>query len=156
MNYTEKDIARFWSKIIKKSNQECWEWQASKTHNGYGQFSIGRISVRAHRFIYSITFGEIPEGNVIMHCCDNPCCCNYSHLKLGTIQDNVADRVAKNRSGRLSGEKQNGAKLTTEQVLEIRQKHIPGKYGYVKLAKEYGVHDETIRSIILRKRWSHI
>jgi group I intron endonuclease len=68
----------------------------------------------------------------------------------------MSDEFRKKISELNTGEKHPRVKLNEIQVLEIRQKHIPGKYGYVKLAKEYGVHDETIRSIILRKTWRHI
>ena len=55
-----------------------------------------------------------------------------------------------------AGEKSTSAKLTEKQVLEIREKYVPQKYGYVKLAREYNVNDETIRSIIKRKSWKYI
>jgi group I intron endonuclease len=47
-------------------------------------------------------------------------------------------------------------KLTKEQVLEIRAKHIPYKYSYQKLSTEYGVPKQTIQSIIERKIWKNI
>jgi group I intron endonuclease len=68
----------------------------------------------------------------------------------------VSDETKKKMSEAQTGEKSSRAKLTEKEVLEIRSKYIPGKYGYVKLSKEYGVHDETIRSIIKRTSWSHI
>lgn len=48
------------------------------------------------------------------------------------------------------------AKLTEQQVLEIRSKYESGTIGYLKLSKEYGVGQTTIRKIIGRKIWSHI
>jgi len=46
---------------------------------------------------YILHVGEIPDGMVVMHACDNPRCVNPSHLKLGTYQENALDCVAKGR-----------------------------------------------------------
>lgn len=68
-----------------------------------------------------------------------------------------ANKINSNASKLLKfGEEHARSKLTEKQVLEIRSKYIPRKYGYIKLAKEYNVNDETIRSIVLRKTWTHI
>lgn len=48
------------------------------------------------------------------------------------------------------------AKLTESQVSEIRKRYECGEAGYLKLAKEFGVGQTTIRKIISRKTWSHI
>lgn len=45
------------------------------------------------------------------------------------------------------------AKLTNEAVLEIRRKYQRGVYGYCRLAKEFGVHVETIKPVIRRTTW---
>src|SRR6202000_1122876 len=68
----------------------------------------------------------------------------------------VSEDTRKKMSEAQSGEKHSQAKLTEKDVLEIRAKYIAGKYGYVKLSKEYNVHDETIRDIIKRTSWRHI
>ena len=52
------------------------------------------------------------------------------------------------------GEDHGGAKLTKEQILEIRNKYIPREYSYYKLAREYGVTFGHIRNIIQRKVWA--
>lgn len=54
------------------------------------------------------------------------------------------------------GQLHNMAKLTEEQVLEIRSKYIPRKYSTLKLAKEYNVSKTNIKDIINRKIWKHI
>jgi hypothetical protein len=40
------------------------------------------------------------EGELVMHICDNPNCCNPSHLRAGDTRANVADMVAKGRQSR--------------------------------------------------------
>ena len=46
-----------------------------------------------------------------------------------------------------------GRKLTKKQVLEIRKKYKPNKYGKIKLSKEYKVSPTLILKIIKNKIW---
>ena len=87
---------RFFSKI-DKTPSGCWEWNASKNHSGYGQFRYDGKVMLAHRASYIIFSGDIPEGNHILHSCDNPACVNPEHLRPGTDADNVADKMSRNR-----------------------------------------------------------
>lgn len=97
------DKERFWDNVDKKSKDECWEWKASRKKErkkgigNYGKFSVKGKSVIAHRYSYMLHFGEIPEDCVICHLCDNPPCVNPNHLYAGTVQDNVLDKLHKNR-----------------------------------------------------------
>lgn len=53
------------------------------------------------------------------------------------------------------GEKNGSAKLTEENVKEIRQASQNGESG-ASIAKRYPVNAKTISDIILRKRWAHV
>jgi hypothetical protein len=90
---------RFWEKV-RKSDQ-CWEWIASKTRNGYGFFHRGgrvdRKPIRAHRLSWELHNGPIPDGLWVLHKCDNPCCVRPDHLFIGTRSDNMKDCAAKGR-----------------------------------------------------------
>lgn len=48
--------------------------------------------------MYEQTKGVIPEGFVVRHTCDNPKCLNPDHLIVGTVDDNVSDRVERLRT----------------------------------------------------------
>ena len=65
---------------------------------GYGQIRRGDKILRAHRYVWTVVNGPIPDGLHVLHTCDNPPCINIAHLWLGTNADNVADRTAKGRS----------------------------------------------------------
>lgn len=97
---------RFWSKVDRSAGAgACWPWLGGRDKDGYGRFSHGRRTARAHRFAYELAHGPIPSGPngrplCVLHECDNPPCCNDSHLKLGTNAENVADRDAKGRQAR--------------------------------------------------------
>jgi len=56
-------------------------------------------------------------------------------------------------SEKRSGEKSWNAKLTFEEVCEIRRKYIPKKYSQYKLAKEYKVSRGTIQNILNNRTW---
>lgn len=42
--------------------------------------------------------GEMPNGRVAMHSCDNPRCIEPTHLSWGTQKDNMRDKANKGRS----------------------------------------------------------
>ena len=88
---------KFWSKVKVGAPDDCWEWQAAKSHKGYGLYMVAYKHWRAHRFAWTITNGKIPENLCVMHKCDNPPCVNPAHLSLGTVKDNNLDRINKNR-----------------------------------------------------------
>lgn len=129
-------------------NQEtgCWLWTGYITDNGYGRIS----DQFAHRLSYAAHYGDIPDGMHVLHKCDVKPCVNPSHLFLGTNNDNVADRVAKDRSARGMGH--GLAKLTKFKVLAIRESNRTQK----QLARIYGVDQTSIGNILRRKTWSHV
>jgi hypothetical protein len=153
---------RFWEKVRKID--QCWEWTGSRKNKyGYGNFNDGQKVVSAHRFAYETLVGQIPVGLLVCHHCDNPPCVNPAHLFLGTDQDNRDDCVKKGRHNAAkgdrngarkhpelhAGENNGNAKLTKEQVAEIRaatdRQHL--------IAERYGVSLPTINRIRCGRYW---
>lgn len=91
-------MKRFWDKVDVGLDDECWNWTAFK-RAGYGRFRFNGKSLLAHRMAWLLMNGEIPDGMVVMHSCDNPSCCNLKHLSLGTQKENVEDMAMKKRHG---------------------------------------------------------
>lgn len=142
-------IESFWSKVYKTDS--CWIWTGAKEGGRYGSLKVNGKNTKAHRYSWEIHNGKIPEGNVVMHSCDNPKCVNPDHLSVGTTKDNVTDRVQKGRSA--IGEKSGASKLSLEQVSEIRRTYKFRVVTKVALAKKFSVAVSTIDSILLNKTW---
>jgi transposase len=146
---------RFWKKVKKAGDDECWEWQASCERSGHGKLRIGSTMVKAHRFSYELHVGPIPEGMCVLHKCDNPICVNPNHLWIGTRTDNNNDMVSKQRQRGAAGERNCKAKLTEKQVKEIRR--LAGKgVSRTQLATMYDVSYSTISQIVREKIWRHV
>lgn len=172
LNPTELDEIkiRFWQKVDKRGDDECWLWLASKRNKGYGAFaftpkSTGKlVQGRAHRFSFEIHTGPIGDS-MVLHKCDTPACVNPSHLFLGSNKDNVRDMVSKgrhvaggtySRDGYERGEDHHGAKLNEEAVREIRRDYEAGNMSYSQLAKKYKIAIGHAFRIVNRKAWAHV
>lgn len=85
---------RFWDKVLVSPESGCWEWTASRYVAGYGQFAVkcldGAWRPRgAHRWAYEHLVGPVPVELVVDHLCNNPPCCNPSHMQIVTQGQNV-------------------------------------------------------------------
>lgn len=140
---------------------ECHLWQFRKNDAGYGQVRHKGKVERAHRVVFCAANGceiEDIKGLCILHKCDNPSCVNPSHLKLGTVQDNMQDKMLKGRHVQVRGEDQGSSKLTVENIKYIKSVFIKShrKFGASALAREFRVHSSTINRIVNNKSWAHI
>jgi hypothetical protein len=102
--YLLSDVAgmdRFNNKWHLNLETWCWEWQASKTPNGYGQISATcptKARYLAHRLSYLHYKGEIPESMIIDHICHNRSCVNPDHLQVVTAKQNSMFAVTRDKS----------------------------------------------------------
>ena len=134
-----------------KTHCGCVLWMGALTGAGYGAVNVGnKQQVSTHRAAYEVAFGKIPRGLLVLHKCDIPSCINPDHLFVGTYKDNMQDRSSKNRAP--LGMNNGNHKLTTEQVLSIRQRPMSIR----KLAVHYRVSKSTIEMIQSGTTWRHV
>ena len=146
---TESDLQRFWAKVEVRGSDDCWEWTAYRLR-GYGRIVKNKSTYLAHRWSYYIEYGIDPRNQCVCHTCDNPSCVNPAHLWLGTHRDNSQDSANKGRNA--YGEKDGMAILTSQAVEEI----LASEERHYIVAKRYGVHPATVRSIQCGKSWNHL
>ena len=156
---SEKERLMKW---ISKQPNGCWRWMGSiKTNKNrlqkewHGQWrNAAGVNELSHRAAWRILVGEIPRDALVLHRCDNPRCCNPEHLFLGTTADNVADMWDKGRArpGLVQGAAHGCAKLTEDQVREIRKSSEMAK----DIASRLGVSRTQIYDIRKRRSWAHI
>lgn len=150
---------RLWSKIDKRGPDECWPWTAGTYRQGYGSVYRDGLMRKAHREVWVLVNGPIPEGEgahgtVIRHKCDNPLCCNPAHLEIGSHADNMADMKSRGRGRgkKQDGEAHHGAVLTDEIVMQIRSGVEPDRVW----AERLGVSRPTITMARSGATWRHL
>lgn len=144
----------FWSYVKTGTPDECWEWRLDRNAAGYGRFNNGSKIVLAHRYAYEISVGQLSDGTIVCHKCDNPPCCNPKHLFSGTYLDNNLDAIQKGRARKAVGEGASRSKLTEDQVRHILS--VGKERTHKDVAKQFGVSKSTISAILLRHTWKHI
>jgi HNH endonuclease len=165
-------------KLLNKTKiiNECWEWQGSVTNAGYGKIRSGNKHLATHRLSYELFKGEIPEGKLVCHSCDNKLCVNPDHLWLGSQKENIQDAKKKGilpkQFGRKHseetlkklkfrkrpdkrGEKHHLRKLKNDDVFKIRELLEQG-LTQTEISKIYEVSSSVISNIKRKKSWSHI
>lgn len=134
-----------------KPNAEtgCIEWTGHTSH-GYGRIVINRKSVAAHRLVWELRNGSIPDALMICHKCDNRACINPDHMFLGAHADNMADMVAKDRQAK--GVNHGNSKLNESVVKSIRSDQRSHK----DIAAEFGVSRSLVGQVKSDSVWRHV
>ena len=128
---------------------KCHIWTGiEKHHHGiYGKES-------AHRVLWKYHNGEIKEGMVIRHKCDNGLCVNIQHLEIGTRQDNINDMNERGRArgGGSKGSNSTSSKIKKEDAIFIRENY--DNMTKKALSEKFGISIGQIRRIYKGERWA--
>lgn len=133
-------MTRIMASFEKKGPNECWPWIARLSRYGYGWLWIGRHvtpnRVHAHRFMFQLRYGRIPDGLQACHHCDNRRCVNPHHVFLGTHKDNAQDRERKGRGNHRAtprpqnrGTRNGNCRLKDDDIARLRQMSKDGFKG---------------------------
>lgn len=140
-------LERLLARVVRNESDGCWIWTGAHTAGGYGELRLGGGPKYVHRLMAALFLPcDEMSGQYVLHLCDQPSCCNPSHLRLGTQKENMADASAK---GRLS------KKLQPADVIEIRRLRAEG-HTQQALADRFGVTRTTIQQIERRETWQHL
>lgn len=142
-----------------KADSGCLIWAGCKLPSGYGKLRVNHKDWLAHRYSYTIAKGEIPDGMVVMHSCDNPSCVNPEHLKAGTQLDNANDAKQKGRS--YAGPKpwakesaRRNAKLNPEIAKTIKHLYYAERRNLKEIGNYFGVSFQHVSKILHNGCWA--
>lgn len=147
---------RFWKHVDKTAghgpNGDCWIWTSS-TRMGRGAFKFNGKVVLANRFAYEFVYGHpLNAEDQVGFTCDYPLCVRDSHLVKRTKSEAMKLGVNRGSVTLPEGSTHHRAKLTDEQVRDIRN----GKGTQREKAKRHGVSRWTVRGIMDGKWWKHV
>lgn len=141
---------RFLRKVEPVTESGCWIWVgAAGEGERYGSFRYNGRTVAAHRVSYELFVSAIPQGLEVCHRCDIGLCVNPAHLFVGTHAQNMSDMASKGRASTMRGEKNHKAKLSKEDVSEIRSSQ---ELAHV-LALRFGVSKSHIFNVRAGRSW---
>lgn len=151
-----KTPEEFLACVQKGDPGACWPWTGARQRQGYGICSYGGQGWLTHRLAFFLFTGTHPGELCVCHRCDNPPCCNPTHLFLGTQADNTRDMVEKGRERHPFGSAHGRAKLADADVIAILDAyHVHGE-NLRTIASRYPVHKHSVRSIVRGESWLHL
>lgn len=150
------ELARFWSRVAVAGVDDCWPWTGRIDEHGYGYVKLRGLMWRAHRVAFLLAGLVLTEDQplVLHRCVASPGCCNPLHLRAGTDADNSRDRGDQGRTARLSGYRNGQAKLTAEDVAEIRRRYTGRRGEQSALAREFEISRTVITRIVHNQIWT--
>lgn len=149
---------RSWRNPAKLRRKDPKIIRPEKNNEGYLSISVWMNGKRKqyliHRLVLSRFVREAAPCEVCNHKDFDPKNNHIRNLEWVTQRENVANSK---RSGRIArGERKPSAKLTEEEVREIRKSYRPPLCVASDLAIKFGVASRTIQDIVYRKRWKHV
>lgn len=146
-------LDRFFDCIGRKTESGCIPWTGTLCC-GYAIIGLNGRNIRASHIAYELAYGPLPDGMDGLHKCDNPICVNPAHLFSGTHAQNM--QGMRNKGRHAHGKRHGHAKITNENVLEIRERLAKGDESQTQIAERFGVTQTLVSQIGRRKIWSHV
>lgn len=107
-----------------------------------------------HRLILEAFVGPCPDGMEACHNNGIKADNRIDNLRWDTHEGNSRDKIRHGTQQR--GEKHPIAKLTDQDVINIREEYRSGRKGVNQIARDFGVSSGTVSMIVQRKSWAHI
>lgn len=135
------------------SGDECMLWPFAQNGVGYGIVTYNSRNKLVTREVCERTYGPAPSrSHHAAHTCGNGHlgCFNPRHVRWATPEENNRDKIEHGTS--LRGSKHNMAKLTDEDVAEIRRLRASG-WKQEQLAQKFGIKQPTVSNILSGRSW---
>lgn len=150
-------------RTLNRKDKRFLSQQSSQIYGHKYVMITNKSKVRKKKYVHTAVLEAFvsprPSGNEGRHIDGNPANNNLFNLRWGTHAENMQDSIKHgtfNFVG-IPGEGHVNAKLTNDQVAEIKRKHILNKKLTNKaIGKMYGVDHTTISKIRTGKNWSHL
>src|SRR3990167_2103817 len=134
---------KYFDKYVVRTSEGCWKWTGRVNIGGYPQLAD---NYPAHKFSYEYYVKPIPKGLYALHHCDTRSCCNFSHIFLGTLNDNNQDMIKKGRMYINYGGKSPKRKLSARSCIEIK-KLLKTGLSQNKISKKFNISQSGIVDI---------
>lgn len=141
--------------VDRREPEQCWPWKAA-LRNGYGAIKHEKVILSAHVVAFRIAKGEIPDGMLVTHSCDNRQCCNPDHLFAGTVTQNNVEMQERRKICMIRGEQIPWSILTESIVRSILALKVAEKLGERRIARRLGLKHSTVKNVVYRKTWKHV
>ena len=135
------DQGHIWKNLKRIEHQTGEYLQVRKMIHGI------RLTTGAHRLVYYHFKGKIPPGMTINHLNGIKTDNRPENLEIATYSENLKHAFLLGLADE-TGQKNPHAKLSDQQVDQIRTRYFQGGITQMDLAKEYGVAYQTISKIV--------
>lgn len=138
-----------YKRLVNDDSDDCLIWPYRTNSGGYGYIRVSKRNTAAHVLACEDWHGPRPLKHEAAHLCGVPACFNPRHVRWATKAQNAADRL---RHGTDQyGEKSTLAKLTREQVAEIRLLSLT--QSQTTIAKQFGISQPNVSRIVRHLTW---
>jgi predicted DNA-binding protein len=136
------------------------ELEQNRNVNGYYCVSLykndkGHVE-SVHKLVLEAFKGKAPKDHECRHLNGDKLDNRLENLEWGTHEENVEDRHRNGNWTALKGEENPHAKLTEEEVEEIRKRYDSEDVSQPDLGDEFGVGHSVISDIVRGERWEHV
>lgn len=153
---TPGEPLRFYQEVVVPyDGNDCLIWPYGKDGKGYGRLHHEGRQHIVSRLICEEANGPPPTPkHEAAHSCGNGHlgCCAKSHLRWDTAAGNLADELI--HGTRTRGERHFRAKLTADDVREIRRLWAGGAVLQREMAVKFNIRESSVTNIIARRSWA--
>jgi hypothetical protein len=138
---------------VPYKGDDCLIWPFGGDGHGYGSAHFNGKHIRAHRLVCIMAHGEPDSPDMqAAHSCGNGAhrCVNPNHLRWATPVENAQDKY---EHGTMPlGHRSGTAKVTAEQVLQIRELAANGTT-YRAISKQFSISMSHVQTIVAKRKW---